>query len=111
MYDEGTAIADFLNPPKTVIGADDEQTAETVTSLYAGLPGPMVATSPDIAELIKYVDNPWHAADALLYQSGLGHTRVLNSARRVNLALGCGVVILAGWWAFRAWGSRPAARA
>jgi GDP-mannose 6-dehydrogenase len=58
---EGTAVADFLNPPKTVVGADDEQTAATVGSLYAGLPGPVIATTPELAEVVKYVDNPWHA--------------------------------------------------
>jgi hypothetical protein len=50
----------------------------------------------------------WTIGDALLFDSGVPHTRLLTPARRVNLAVGCGVVLLAGWWAFRAWGSRLA---
>jgi hypothetical protein len=50
----------------------------------------------------------WKIADALLYESGVPHRDLLAPARRVNLAVGCGVVLLAGWWAFRLWGSRAA---
>ena len=52
--------------------------------------------------------NHWHVANALLYESGTSPASLLAPARRVNLALGCGLVLLVGWWAFRAWGSRPA---
>ncbi|NWG26601.1 MAG: UDP-glucose/GDP-mannose dehydrogenase family protein [Pseudorhodoplanes sp.] len=58
---EGTAVADFRNPPKTVVGADDAATADIVASLYEGLPGAVIRTTPEIAEVVKYVDNPWHA--------------------------------------------------
>jgi GDP-mannose 6-dehydrogenase len=58
---EGTAVADFRNPPKTVVGADDAATADVVASLYEGLPGAVIKTTPEIAEVVKYVDNPWHA--------------------------------------------------
>ena len=58
---EGTAVNDFANPSKTVIGGDDDEVIETVASLYAGISGPVVRTSPEIAEIVKYVDNPWHA--------------------------------------------------
>jgi GDP-mannose 6-dehydrogenase len=58
---EGSAVADFNSPSKTVVGSVDEATAATVMSLYADLPGPKITTSPEIAELVKYVDNSWHA--------------------------------------------------
>jgi GDP-mannose 6-dehydrogenase len=58
---EGTAVADFNNPAKTVIGALDKDTADQLTSLYAGIPGSFVVTSIETAELVKYVDNAWHA--------------------------------------------------
>ena len=58
---EGSAIADFNAPAKTVIGAFDDETAETVASLYRDLPGPKITTDVEIAELVKYVDNSWHA--------------------------------------------------
>lgn len=58
---EGSAVADFRAPAKTVIGAFDDETAETVMSLYRNLPGPKITTDVEIAELVKYVDNSWHA--------------------------------------------------
>jgi GDP-mannose 6-dehydrogenase len=58
---EGSAVADFNAPAKTVIGTFDDETAETVVSLYRDLPGPKITTAVEIAELVKYVDNSWHA--------------------------------------------------
>jgi GDP-mannose 6-dehydrogenase len=58
---EGTAVFDYRNPPKTVIGCSDEPTAETVADLYCHLPGPLVQTDLRTAEMVKYVDNVWHA--------------------------------------------------
>src|SRR5215471_4144820 len=45
---EGSAIADFNAPAKTVIGAFDDETAETVGSLYRDLPGPKITTDVEI---------------------------------------------------------------
>lgn len=58
---EGSAVDDFYNPPKTVIGALDDQTAELVSSLYEGIPGPFIRTSLEVGEMVKYSDNVWHA--------------------------------------------------
>jgi len=58
---EGTAVFDYRNPPKTVIGCSDEDTANVVSDLYAHLPGPMIKTDLRTAEMVKYVDNVWHA--------------------------------------------------
>jgi len=58
---EGTAVADFITPAKTVVGAFDDDTAATVMSLYRELPGPKITTDVETAELVKYVDNAWHA--------------------------------------------------
>jgi GDP-mannose 6-dehydrogenase len=58
---EGTAVADFNHPTRTVIGALDDDTASQVMSLYAGFPGRHILTSLETAELVKYVDNAWHA--------------------------------------------------
>jgi GDP-mannose 6-dehydrogenase len=58
---EGTAVYDYRNPPKTVIGCSDERTGAIVASLFKGLPGPMVMTDLATAEMVKYVDNVWHA--------------------------------------------------
>ena len=58
---EGSAVADFEKPEKTVIGADDTSTGDLIAGLYDGLPGEFVRTNPEQAELAKYIDNSWHA--------------------------------------------------
>lgn len=58
---EGSSVADFNVPSKTIVGALDEATAATVMSLYSDLPGAKIATRIETAEFVKYVDNAWHA--------------------------------------------------
>jgi GDP-mannose 6-dehydrogenase len=58
---EGTAIYDYDHPPKTVIGVNDERTATPVRAIYAKLEAPMIVTDLRTAEMVKYVDNCWHA--------------------------------------------------
>jgi len=58
---EGTAIYDYDHPPKTVIGASDERAASLVRELYAALTAPVIMTDLQTAEMVKYVDNSWHA--------------------------------------------------
>lgn len=58
---ECTAIHDFDNPPFTIIGADDEDTAAIIASLYDGISGEIVVKAPEVAEMIKYTCNAWHA--------------------------------------------------
>jgi len=58
---ESSAVYDYDNPPKTVVGADDPAVAEEVLALYEALPGPKIATRPEVAEMVKYADNAWHA--------------------------------------------------
>jgi GDP-mannose 6-dehydrogenase len=58
---ESTAIYDYFNPPKIVVGALDELTAEGVCGLYKGIIAPEIVTTIDIAEGVKYADNAWHA--------------------------------------------------
>ena len=58
---ESSAVYDYDNPPKTVVGADDPAVAAEVMALYEALPGPKIATRPEVAELVKYADNSWHA--------------------------------------------------
>jgi len=58
---EGTAVYDFYNPPKTVIGETDSISGDLVASIYEKLDAPVIRTSIEVAEIIKYVDNVWHA--------------------------------------------------
>jgi GDP-mannose 6-dehydrogenase len=58
---EGSAVKDFRCPPKTVIGELDKGSGDLLTQLYAGINAPLIRTDLQTAEMIKYVDNCWHA--------------------------------------------------
>ena len=58
---EGSAVKDFHSPPRTVIGESDRASGDMLASLYANLDAPLIRTSLEIAEMVKYVDNCWHA--------------------------------------------------
>jgi len=58
---EGTAVWDFRHPPKTVIGEIDERSGDTLLQLYLGIDAPVIRTRIEIAEMVKYTDNAWHA--------------------------------------------------
>lgn len=58
---ETTAVRDFFNPGKTVIGAFDEASADIANCIYRDIGGMPIVTSLESAEFTKYVDNTWHA--------------------------------------------------
>jgi GDP-mannose 6-dehydrogenase len=58
---EGSAVMDFNFPPKTVIGQFDRESGELLATLYAKLDAPFIRTDLETAEMVKYVDNSWHA--------------------------------------------------
>lgn len=58
---EGTSLKDFYDPPFTLIGADDAESAAIVTELYKSLSAPVFSTSVKTAEMVKYVCNCFHA--------------------------------------------------
>lgn len=58
---EGVAVADFYAPPKTVIGASDVRAEAVVSKIYGAVDENILFTSIAAAEMVKYVDNVWHA--------------------------------------------------
>lgn len=58
---EGTAVSDYYNPPKTVIGETDNKAGELLMQLYAKMSAPLIRTEVETAEMVKYADNTWHA--------------------------------------------------
>ena len=58
---EGTAVADFLNPAITVIGAANAEHSRILRELYEWVPGRIFETSFRSAEMVKYTCNSWHA--------------------------------------------------
>jgi len=58
---EGVAVEDFYAPPKTVIGANDDRSANILSRIYEAVDEAPIVTSVETAEMVKYVDNVWHA--------------------------------------------------
>lgn len=58
---EGVAVEDFREPPKTVIGASDDRVRDAVAKIFAPVDTSPIFTSIETAEMVKYVDNVWHA--------------------------------------------------
>ncbi|PYB81212.1 MULTISPECIES: UDP-glucose/GDP-mannose dehydrogenase family protein [Pseudomonas] len=58
---ESTAIQDYDFPAMTVIGELDSRSGDLLASLYQGLDAPVIRKPIEVAELIKYTCNVWHA--------------------------------------------------
>ncbi len=58
---EGTAVFDYYHPPKTVIGESDPKAGDMLVKLYEKMEAPLIRTSVETAEMVKYTDNTWHA--------------------------------------------------
>lgn len=58
---EGSAVRDFLEPDRIVIGSDDTAASRRVAGLYGGVAGRMVITDSASAEAIKYAANGYLA--------------------------------------------------
>lgn len=58
---EGCALADYFAPARIVIGEHQPGTGGKLKELYAGIDAPIVTTSLETAELIKFADNSFHA--------------------------------------------------
>jgi GDP-mannose 6-dehydrogenase len=57
---EGTSIKDFDNPPFTLIGADEQRSADLVASLYAGIKADVPVVPVRVSEMVKYACNAFH---------------------------------------------------
>ncbi len=58
---EGSAVHDFLNPDRVVLGSTDQEAAEQVAHLYLPLRAPIIITDLRTAEMIKYASNAFLA--------------------------------------------------
>lgn len=58
---ESTAVFDYYNPPKIVIGAEDDRSAKMISDLYTNIEAPEIVTDIKVSEGVKYADNAWHA--------------------------------------------------
>jgi UDPglucose 6-dehydrogenase len=58
---EGSAVLDFLNPDRVVLGSSDPEAAYQVARLYMPLRAPIITTDIYTAEMIKYASNAFLA--------------------------------------------------
>ena len=58
---EGSAIKDFLNPDRVIIGSRDAEAGEKVAAFYKNLDTPVLRTNIPTAEMIKYASNAFLA--------------------------------------------------
>lgn len=58
---EGTAVNDYLNPPLTVLGSTCPKAIDVMKELYAPMNAPVEVVPIEVAEIIKYVNNSYHA--------------------------------------------------
>ncbi len=94
---EGSAIADFTSPHRTVVGSLHREAAEQVAQLHLPLRAPIVLTDLRTAEMIKYASNAFlatkisfineiadiceaHGADVKEVAVGMGYDKRIGSA-------------------------------
>jgi len=58
---EGSAVADFLQPPYTIFGSQNAEHLAPLRELYKEVPGTVFETAIRVAEMVKYVSNLYHA--------------------------------------------------
>ena len=94
---EGSALADFLDPPFTLVGSDSERAVAQLRELYSEVRAPFVHTSVRTAEMVKYVCNAFHALKVCFANEvadlcdGLGADavevlRIFRMDRRLNIS-------------------------
>jgi UDPglucose 6-dehydrogenase len=94
---QGSAVRDFLQPDRIVVGAGNAATANAVRDLYAGVDAPVVICSRRSAELAKYAANALLATRVSFMNEVAGLcdasgadidevTRIVGSDRRIGSA-------------------------
>lgn len=58
---EGSAVKDYLNPPLTVIGTFSSRAEKIMREIYSFTSTPVEVVPIGVAEMIKYVNNSYHA--------------------------------------------------
>ena len=58
---QGTAVHDFLNPTRVVVGADNPRAMDAIVDLYEGLDAPILRMKTESAETLKYAANAFLA--------------------------------------------------
>lgn len=75
---EGTAVDDFSQPERVVLGVDEARSEDLLRELFAAFTQDPVITSPEVAESVKFAANAWHALK-VAFANEIGRTCAANS--------------------------------
>ncbi|MBU1075714.1 MAG: nucleotide sugar dehydrogenase, partial [Spirochaetes bacterium] len=87
---EGSAIRDFLNPDRVVIGSNNQTPAKTIKRLYEPLNAPIIITDLKSAEIIKYASNAF-LATKISFINDIANFSQLVNANINDIAHGMGM--------------------
>lgn len=58
---EGTSVKDYFNPPLTLVGTDNPHAEQVFREIYKDIDAEFICTDIRVAEMMKYVNNTYHA--------------------------------------------------
>ena len=87
---EGSAISDFMNPDRVVLGSEDQNAAKRVAALYQPLRCTIMVTDLRTAEMIKYASNAF-LATRISFINEIGNMCEELGADVKEVALGMGL--------------------
>lgn len=58
---EGTSVKDYFNPPLTLVGTDNPYAEQVFREIYKDIDAEFICTDIRVAEMMKYVNNTYHA--------------------------------------------------
>ena len=87
---EGSAISDFINPERIIIGSDHQAPARIIRRLYEPLSAPIIITDLKSAEIIKYASNAFLATKISFINEIANFSRLVD-ANINDIAYGMGL--------------------
>jgi UDPglucose 6-dehydrogenase len=87
---EGSAVKDFLNPDRVVVGDDGDWAGDAVVELYAPLQAPLVRTDIASAEMVKLASNAF-LATKISFINEIANVCEYTGADVVEVAKGMGL--------------------
>ena len=87
---EGSAVRDFMEPDRIVIGAFDDLDADAVERLHAGIEAPVVRTDVNSAEMVKLASNAF-LSTRVSFVNEIANVCELVGADVEDVALGMGL--------------------
>lgn len=87
---EGTAVHDFMNPDRIILGVQSEKAKEILTRLYQPLKSEIVITDIKSAEIIKHASNSF-LATKISFMNAISNICEATKADVEKVALGMGL--------------------